>query len=137
MLASPVVREHLVNNARPFIYDTGLAPASAGAALAALGVLREHPELTARVHANAARLAAACGVGTPAGAVMSVRMPGPHEAVEAVERAREHGIRIGCFRPPSTPDGSSRLRLTAHADHTDDDLDRVCDVLAELTGARG
>ncbi len=68
---------------------------------------------------------------------MSVRMPGPHEAVEAVERARAHGIRIGCFRPPSTPDGSSRLRLTAHADHTDDDLDRVCDVLAELTGPRG
>ena len=44
VLASPVVREHLVNTARPFIYDTGLAPASAGAALAALGVLRDHPE---------------------------------------------------------------------------------------------
>ena len=42
----------------------------------------------------------------------------------AVERAREHGIRIGCFRPPSTPDGSSRLRLTAHADHGEHDLDR-------------
>ena len=91
---------------------------SAGAALAALGVLRDHPELTDRVHANAARLAAACGVDAPAGAVMSVPMPGPHEAVEAVERARAHGIRIGCFRPPSTPDGSSRLRLTAHADHS-------------------
>ena len=37
VLASPEVREHLVNTARPFIYDTGLAPASAGAALAATG----------------------------------------------------------------------------------------------------
>ena len=100
-------------------------------------MLREHPELTARVHANAARLAAACGVATPAGAVMSVPMAGPFEAVEAVETARARGIRIGCFRPPSTPDGSSRLRLTAHADHTEDDLDRACDVLAELTGPRG
>jgi 8-amino-7-oxononanoate synthase len=137
VLASPVVREHLVNTARPFIYDTGLAPASAGAALAALGVLRDHPELTARLHANAARLAAACGVDAPAGAVMSVAMPGPHEAVEAVEQARAHGIRVGCFRPPSTPDGSSRLRLTAHADHAELDLDRACEVLAELTGPRG
>jgi 8-amino-7-oxononanoate synthase len=137
VLAAPVVREHLVNTARPFIYDTGLAPASAGAALAALGVLRDHPELTDRVHANAARLAAACGVEAPAGAVMSVVMPGPHEAVEAVEQARAHGIRVGCFRPPSTPDGSSRLRLTAHADHAELDLDRACEVLAELTGPRG
>ena len=137
VLASPVVRDHLVNTARPFIYDTGLAPASAGAALAALGVLRDHPELTARVHANAARLAEACGVQAPAGAVMSVSMPGPHEAVEAVERARAQGIRIGCFRPPSTPDGSSRLRLTAHADHTEHDLDRACEVLAEVAAPRG
>ena len=137
VLASPVVREHLVNTARPFIYDTGLAPASAGAALAALGVLRDHPELTARVHANAARLAEACGVQAPSGAVMSVSMPGPHEAVEAVERARAQGIRIGCFRPPSTPDGSSRLRLTAHADHTEHDLDRACEVLAVVAAPRG
>lgn len=137
VLAAPIVREHLVNTARPFIYDTGLAPASAGAALAALGVLRDHPELTTRVHANAARLAAACGIDAPAGAVMSVPMPGPHEAVEAVERARADGIRIGCFRPPSTPDGSSRLRITAHADHTEHDLDRACELLAELTRPRG
>ena len=137
VLASPEVREHLVNTARPFIYDTGLAPASAGAALAATAVLRDHPELMARVHANAARLAEACGVEVPVGAVMSVPMAGPHEAVEAVDAARARGIRIGCFRPPSTPDGSSRLRVTAHADHAAHDLDRVCEVLAELTGPRG
>lgn len=137
VLASSDIREHLVNTARPFIYDTGLAPAAAGAALAAIGVLAEHPELLDRVHATAARLAEACGVPAPAGAVMSVRMPGPHEAVDAVERARAHGIRIGCFRPPSTPDGSSRLRLTAHADLGEADLDRACAVLASLVAGRG
>ncbi|MGL5818015.1 MAG: 8-amino-7-oxononanoate synthase [Phycicoccus sp.] len=135
VLASPVVREHLVNTARPFVYDTGLAPASAGAALAALGVLHDHPELLVRVHASADRLAEACGIDPPAGAVMSVPMRGPFEAVAAVEQARAAGIRVGCFRPPSTPDGSSRLRLTAHADHTADDLDRATAVLAPLVGA--
>lgn len=135
VLAAPVVREHLVNTARPFVYDTGLAPASAGAALAAVEVLREHPELTARVHANATRLATACGVEAPVGAVMSVPMPGPFEAVAAVDRACAAGLRIGCFRPPSTPDGSSRLRLTAHADHTAHDLDRACAVLTDLVHA--
>ncbi len=137
VLASPLVREHLVNTARPFIYDTGLAPASAGAALAALGVLRDQPELADRVHANAARLAEACGVEAPVGAVMSVPMPGPHETLDAVEHARHLGVRIGAFRPPSTPDGVSRLRLTAHADHSTHDLDLACRVLAELVPRRG
>ena len=137
VLASPDVREHLVNTARPFIYDTGLAPAAAGAALAALGVLADHPELLDRLGATAARLAEACGVPAPAGAVMSVLMPGPHEAVATVERARAHGIRIGCFRPPSTPDGSSRLRLTAHADLGDADLERACSVLDTLVPDHG
>ncbi len=137
VLSSSLIREHLVNTARPFIYDTGLAPASAGAALAALELLREHPDLPETVRANAARLAAACGVEPPVGAVMSVPMPGPHETLEAVEHARTLGVRMGAFRPPSTPDGISRLRLTAHADHSEHDLDLACRVLAEVVPGRG
>ena len=132
VLAHPAVREHLVNTARPFIYDTGLAPAAAGAALGALEVLTSEPGLAQAVRSNAARLAEACGVDRPAGAVLSVAMPGPTEALEAVERAAAQGIRIGCFRPPSTPDGSSRLRLTAHADHRPDQIEHAARVLGEL-----
>lgn len=132
VLAHPRVREHLVNTARPFIYDTGLAPASAGAALAALGVLREQPCLVGRVRANAALLAEATGQGAPAGAILSVPMPTPHQAVDAVELAGAHGIRIGCFRPPSTPDGTSRLRMSAHADHSGEDVVRACQVLRKV-----
>ena len=50
VLSSPAVREHLVNRARPFIYDTGLAPAAAGGALAALRVVEDEPERVARVN---------------------------------------------------------------------------------------
>jgi 8-amino-7-oxononanoate synthase len=134
VLGHPAVREHLVNTARSFIYDTGLAPASAGAAVAALRALEHDPSLAAKVRANAARLARACGVAAPAGAVLSVPMPGPHEALAAVEVCAGHGIRIGCFRPPSTPDGISRLRITAHADHARTDVDRAAKVLADITG---
>ena len=129
------VREHLVNRARPFIYDTGLAPAAAGAALAALRVLRAEPDLADRVRRNAALLADVVGVAQPAGAVLSVPMPGPGEALSAVAAAAEGGLRIGCFRPPSTPDGVSRLRLTAHAHHTDEDLTKAADVLRRVVSA--
>src|SRR5580692_7420592 len=136
VLGSAAVREHLINRARPFIYDTGLAPAAAGAALAALRVLAAAPELPGRVRRNAAFLADAAGVAAPAGAVLSVPMPGPREALAAVAAAAECGLRIGCFRPPSTPDGVSRLRLTAHAHHTDEDLAMAAAVLRRVMSAR-
>jgi len=135
VLGSPAVREHLVNRARPFIYDTGLAPAAAGAALAALRVLKIAPELADKVRGNAALLADATGVAAPAGAVLSVPMPGPREALAAVAAAAGYGLRIGCFRPPSTPDGVSRLRLTAHAHHTEENLALAAKILPLVVSA--
>ena len=134
ILGPAAVRDHLVNAARPFVYDTGLAPAAAGAALAALTVLEGEPGLVARLHRSAAALALSCGVEPPPGAVMSVPVAGPQEAVAAVDAAGGRGVRVGCFRPPSTPDGSSRLRLTAHAHHSNEDLALAEEVLTAVLG---
>jgi 8-amino-7-oxononanoate synthase len=132
VLSVPAVREHLINRARPFIYDTGLAPAAAGGALTALQILTAEPELSGQVRANAAVLADAAGLDAPAGAVLSVPMPGPREALAGLATAAGHGLRIGCFRPPSTPDGTSRLRLTAHAHHTGEELALAAKVLRRV-----
>jgi 8-amino-7-oxononanoate synthase len=132
VLGSSAVRDQLVNRARPFIYDTGLAPASAGAALAALRIVAAGTDRTTRVLKVASVLAGACGAPEPAGAVLASAMPGPAEAVAAVEAALRSGVRIGCFRPPSTPDGISRLRLTAHAGLTDVELDHAVAVLSRV-----
>ncbi len=113
---------HLVNTARTFIFDTGLAPAAAGGALGALRLLRAEPERAARTRAAAAglhtRLTAAGLAATrpDAAAVVSVRAPSPQAAVEWAAACRAAGIQVGCFRPPSVPDGISRLRLTARGD---------------------
>lgn len=132
VLGTAAVHDHLVNTARPFIYDTGLAPAAAGAALAALGIIAEEPDRIGRLRETARLLSRACGVDPVEGAVLAVPMPGPQQAVDAVARAGEKGVLIGCFRPPSTPDGISRLRLTAHADLDRDDLAQALGVLEEL-----
>ncbi|MFD3403155.1 8-amino-7-oxononanoate synthase [Kribbella sp. NPDC058693] len=134
VLGPRVLREHLINRSRPFIYDTGLNPAACAAALAALGVLEAEPDRPAAVHAAAARLAAACDVPPSSGAVVSVPMPGPQQAVEAAEVCRRNGVLVGSFRPPSVPDGVSRLRLTAHAGLSSDDLDRACAVIVDAIG---
>ncbi|MFI6345438.1 8-amino-7-oxononanoate synthase [Streptomyces sp. NPDC050560] len=130
---APVIA-HLVNAARTFIFDTGLAPAAAGAALAALRLLRREPGRPALARAAAARLyegLTAVGLrGTrPDAAVVSVHAPSPETAVDWAEACRSAGLLVGCFRPPSVPDGISRLRLTARADLTRNQLDRALDTI--------
>ncbi|WP_427888873.1 8-amino-7-oxononanoate synthase [Kribbella sp. GL6] len=134
VLGPAVLRDHLVNRSRPFIYDTGLNPAACAAALAALQILRAEPDRPAAIHAATARLAAACDVPPASGPVVSVPMPGPREAVRAAELCLENGVRVGSFRPPSVPDGISRVRLTAHAGLSATDLDRACAVIADAIG---
>ena len=68
-------------------------------------------------------------------AVLSVPMPGPREAMAAQTSLAEDGIRVSCFRPPSVPDGVSRLRLAGRASLTDSEVETVADRLAQL-GAR-
>jgi 8-amino-7-oxononanoate synthase len=133
VLGPPALREHLVNRARPFIFDTALAPASAAAALAALRVLRARPELATMVHDRVRTLADALGVVTPDSAVLSIPMPSPQAAVAAQAAALAEGIRVGCFRPPSVPDGVSRLRATASAGIPEGDWDRAVEVLVAVT----
>lgn len=140
VLGDPVVVEHLVNRARSFIFDTGLAPASAGSALAALRVLRSEPGLAAAVRRRAGQLAEVAArtglpVRRPDGAVVSVQVGEPAAAATAAEVCHERGLRVGCFRPPSVPDGLSRLRLTARADLRDEDLTLVGEVLSAAVAA--
>ncbi|MFE0106027.1 8-amino-7-oxononanoate synthase [Streptomyces sp. NPDC059009] len=121
VLGPAKVIDHLVNAARTFIFDTGLAPAAAGAALAALRLLRREPERAARARAVAAELhqrltAEGLSAVRPDAAVVSVRAPSPEAAVRWAAQCRAEGLAVGCFRPPSVPDGISRLRLTARAD---------------------
>jgi 8-amino-7-oxononanoate synthase len=133
VLGSTAVRNHLIDAARPFIFDTGLAPASLGSALAALRVLIAEPDRPQRVLRNADALARVCGVGGhPESAVVSVILGAPEVALRGATACLERGVRVGCFRPPSVPAGTSRLRLTARASLTDDELDTAARVLTEV-----
>ncbi|WP_159940153.1 MULTISPECIES: 8-amino-7-oxononanoate synthase [unclassified Nocardiopsis] len=134
VLGSRRVVRHLVETARTFVFDTGLAPASAGAALAALRILRAEPERAEAVRSRARRLARGLrerglSASTPDAAVVSVLAPSPEAAVRWRSACLEAGVRVGCFRPPSVPDGRSRLRLTARATLDERDVSRVLDVI--------
>ncbi|MGB3170998.1 MAG: aminotransferase class I/II-fold pyridoxal phosphate-dependent enzyme, partial [Rhodococcus sp. (in: high G+C Gram-positive bacteria)] len=132
VLGPSIVRDHLIDTARPFIFDTGLAPAAVGAARAALAVLEREPERAQAVRDNAARLAAIVGVDKPESAVVSLVLGDAERAYDAAQEAFRRGVHVGCFRPPSVPQGTSRLRLTARATLTEQDLETVEDVLGSI-----
>lgn len=136
VLASSAVREHLIDVARPFIFDTGLAPAAVGAALAALGVLVDEPWRAAAVRQHAGTLAGIAGVlEPPESAVVSVILGDPQAALTAAAECLRAGVRVGCFRPPTVPAGTARLRLTARASLTDDELTVARQALTRVLSA--
>jgi 8-amino-7-oxononanoate synthase len=137
VLAAPEIIATLIDTGRGFIFDTGLAPPSAGAALAALRLLRGDPGLPGRARAATARLAAvarAAGlpVSEPTAAVVCVRIGDPGDALAAQRICAAAGVLVGCFRPPSVPDGQACLRLTGRASLSEIDLGLASRVLAEV-----
>jgi 8-amino-7-oxononanoate synthase len=144
VLGSSAVRDHLIDAARPFIFDTGLAPAAVGAALAALRVLAAESWRPAAVLRHAGTLAQICNetraLGAPLAcggqsAVVPVILGAPEVALAAATACLEAGVRVGCFRPPTVPAGTSRLRLTARASLDPDDLELARTVLTDVLGA--
>jgi 8-amino-7-oxononanoate synthase len=78
-----------------------------------------------------------CGVPeAPESAVVSVILGEPEVAYGAAAACLERGLRVGCFRPPTVPAGTSRLRLSARASLTDEEMTFartvLTDVLAEF-----
>src|SRR6516162_8453783 len=133
VLGPAAARAHLIDMARSFIFDTGLAPAAVGSARAALKVLMDEPWRAQAVLRHARELAEVCDVPEePQSAVVSVILGDPEVALAAVTACLDAGVRVGCFRPPTVPAGTSRLRLTARASLDADDLELARIVLTDV-----
>ena len=130
---SRVLIDYLMHRARAFVFTTAQPPALAAAASAALRIIQEEPDLRVRLRRNASRVRAALHVpGPPDGHIVPVLI-GESEATMKVGAAlRERGIIVGAVRPPTVPLGTSRLRITISAAHTDADIDRLLETLREV-----
>lgn len=129
----------LRNTARPFIFSTALPPAAVGAALAAVRLVREQPEIGQKVLKLAESIRNFCfSLGLDSGASTTQIVPvilGDNEsALRGQTTLREQCVWSGAVRPPTVPLGSSRLRLCLRADLTDGDMDLLRDALRKLAG---
>jgi 8-amino-7-oxononanoate synthase len=121
--------ELLVNRARPFIFTTALSPADAAAALAALRVLRsgEGEALRRRLrgHVDGIR------PGHPSPIIPFI-LGSEERATAAAIELLGRGLLVPAIRPPTVPPGTSRLRVTLSAAHTDPDVASLATALDEL-----
>ena len=137
--------ELLINRARTLIFSTALPPPSAAAALAAVRILREQPELVERLQGNARALRqelAAAGFDVADGSmpIVPLIVGSAENALGLSQAALDAGVYAQAIRPPTVPDGTSRLRLTVAATHTEKDLRAAAVTLAaahEHSASRG
>ena len=114
---SRTMAQFLVNRARTLIFSTALPPPALGAALEALRLVREDTMLVARLHRNARVLRdalAAHDFAVPAGTmpIIPLIVGDPRAATALCEAALRDGVFAQAIRPPTVPDGTSRLRWT-------------------------
>ena len=129
--------EYLVNMARSFVFSTAPPPPIVAAAIASLELLASHPHRVERLQANAAALRAALAEeGLPLGPSTTQIVPlivgSAARTMELCERALERGLFAQGIRPPTVPEGSSRLRLTVMATHRAAELVRAAKLLGGL-----
>jgi glycine C-acetyltransferase/8-amino-7-oxononanoate synthase len=119
--------DYLVNRARPFVFSTALPPSSVAAAAAALELLEAEPARVERLQANAAALreglaAEGLAVGSAQSQIVPIVVGEAESTMELCERLLERGVFAQGIRPPTVPEGSSRLRLTVMATHGAEEL---------------
>jgi 8-amino-7-oxononanoate synthase len=125
---------YLVNHARPYIFSTALAPPVAAAARRAVALVEEEPERRRRVLDLAGRLRQQVrGLGYDVGGsccqIVPLIVGEPRAALALSRRLEERGLLVPAIRPPSVPEGSSRLRISLTAGHDEEDVSRLVEAL--------
>src|SRR3954449_2812122 len=124
---SAEMRELLVNTSRPLIFSTAPPPPAVAGALAALELIEEQPRRVEKLQANAGALRDELSregfdVSGSTTQIVPLIVGDAGLAMRICEQAIERGVFAQAIRPPTVPDGTSRLRLAVMASHTKSEL---------------
>jgi len=126
--------ELLINRARPFVFTTGLPPAAAAAAHAAIDITEREPERRAGLLARARRLGQRLretGASVPhvESQILPIIVGSAAQAVAVARELLERGVYVAAIRPPTVPEGTSRLRVSLMATHTNEHVERAAEAI--------
>ncbi len=134
--------EWLINTARSFVYTTALPPPVVAASLAALDIIEQEPERIEALKWAASYMRermANEGLNVENGKIPIIPLVvgNAQKALDFASELLEEGVFCQAIRPPSVPEGTSRLRITVMASHTRDHLDRAIDAIAGIARKLG
>ncbi len=117
LCASAPVIELLKTRARTLLFATGLPPASAAAAIAALDIIEREPELTAMPLAKARAFTRALDLPDAQSPIVPLVLGEAEAALDASRMLEDEGFLVVAIRPPTVPEGTARLRFAFSAAH--------------------
>lgn len=124
----------LINHAHAMIYSTALPPAAAAAAMEALAISQAEPWRRVHVRALGERMrdaltGAGFTVAPSVGPIVPVVLGDPERALSLADRLRERGFLVPAIRPPTVPEGTSRLRISLSAAHSEEDVEALAQAM--------
>lgn len=139
ILCTKEFREYFINVCSPFIFSTGMPPSTLGAISAAVDLMQTQEMEDARAHLHSisdytkkAVRALGFDCGKSETMIIPVIIGDASETLAFSQKLYEKGFLALAVRPPTVPNGTSRLRVSLNAEHTEEDVQRFIDALAEI-----
>lgn len=129
LCASAAVIDLIHNRARTFVYSTGLPPATAAAAIAALDLIEREPDYAALPLAKARRFTRLLNLPEATSPIVPLVIGEADTALKASKTLEAEGFLVIAIRPPTVPTGTARLRFTFSAGHPDAEIERLAAVV--------
>jgi 7-keto-8-aminopelargonate synthetase-like enzyme len=139
---SSALREFLINRCRSFIFTTALPPAVMAMGVAAIDLVKKEPKRRQALQHNCDTLRSALTklgflVGSSRSQILPLMVGDAGACMKLSADLLSRGIFAQGIRPPTVPPGTSRLRITLMATHTDEQLNRALCALYEVKRANG
>lgn len=134
---SKSLRELLINRCRSFIFTTSLPPTVMAMGIAAIDLVKREPERRQALWNNCERVRKGLkdlgySLGNSQSQILPLLVGDATRCMKLSDQLLQHGIFAQGIRPPTVPQGTSRLRITLMATHTHEHLERALSVFKEV-----
>lgn len=130
--------DYLWNTARTQMFSTALPPAVCAAAIAALEIIQQQPQLVAQLQLRSAYFRKRLNFrdisisASVCGPIVPVIVGDESRTMRIAAELEQRGFLVGAIRPPTVPNGTARLRITVTLAHDEDALTELAEAVAEL-----